>query len=200
MISGIGIPPEYLSYSEQTEFARSLAMMNGKFVRSVIMYQKEFANKFTKMFRILYKNEFLSNLDLEEKKKLQKKINKKEIDKNKTEKENNANDVQTDNALLKDTVFDLNSITIRFPSPQSLNMTAMKEQIDSTNEIIEFISRTLVSEDDAERSASFKRLLTQDLLSSFDWNKYNELLKISDIDSMEEKLNKADGENSSGGY
>jgi len=34
MISGMGIPPEFLSYSEQTEFARSLGMMNGKFVLS----------------------------------------------------------------------------------------------------------------------------------------------------------------------
>jgi len=57
MISGVGIPKDFLSYSD-TEFVRSLAMQNGKFIRSIIVKQSMMAEGFNKLIRMIYKNEF----------------------------------------------------------------------------------------------------------------------------------------------
>jgi hypothetical protein len=172
MISGLGIPPEYLSYTENTEFARSLGMMNGKFVRSIIVKQKIYGEQFTKMFRLLYKNEFM---------------NEKDLQKSSTKNKNNTNDIKTN----KDIIFNLNSLSVKFPSPQSLNMSAQSEQINASNDIIEFVVRTLVDDDNQELQTEFRRQVTQDILSSFDWYKYNNILEQSKITLVENKLEKA---------
>jgi hypothetical protein len=66
MISGMGIPAAFLGYSDEVEFARSLTMMNGRFVRSVISWQSVFAEQFTQMVRMIYKSEYSSLEEYEE--------------------------------------------------------------------------------------------------------------------------------------
>lgn len=58
MISGMGIPNSFLSYADEMEFARSVSMMNGMFLRTIISLQKQFAEKFSDLYRLLYKNEY----------------------------------------------------------------------------------------------------------------------------------------------
>jgi len=201
MISGIGIPPEFLSYSEQTEFARSLGMMNGKFVRSILVWQKIFGTQFTKLFRLLYQNEYLNDYDINKIKKELKKIEKNSTKDDtilvdtKAEKEQ----VERTKDLLNDNFFDLESLSVKFPPPQALNMTTITERINNSRDIIEFITTTLVSQDDAELQEEFKREVTKDMLSTFDWNKYEQLLDKAKINKTETKMKKASMEETSDG-
>lgn len=160
MISGLGIPPEFLSYSEQTEFARSLAMQNGKFVRAIIVKQKIFAEQFSTLMRLLYENEFL----------------------------NNDNDKNNDNK------FDTNRIRVEFPSPSSLNMTNLSEQISNSTQIIDFITNTLVGENETDEKlkTEVKREVSKKILPSFDWDMYEDLLTKCKANVTKENLtNKA---------
>jgi len=200
MISGIGIPPEFLSYSEQTEFARSLGMMNGKFVRSILVFQTMFGDQFTKMFRLLYKNEYLNDYDLKKKQRDLKKLNSRENDETilvDTEKERNK--VAKDKSLLEDTYFDLDSLTVKFPPPQALNMTTITERITNSRDIIDFVTQTLVDPNDAELSTEFKRELTKDLLSTFEWDKYEKLLEKAKINKTETSIKNASMSGDDGG-
>jgi len=188
LISGLGLPPEYLSYSEQTEFARSLGMMNGKFVRSIIMYQKIFGEQFTKLFRKIYEYEYLEENVIAADKKRYNQLNNitKNIDgDDKTEVERSA--ILNKN-VNQDENFDVNIITIKFPSPQALNISTLNEQVNSFKEIIDFIVAVMVPEDDDKLTGRFRRTLTQDMLSNFDWNKYNDILKEARVEKTDEEL------------
>jgi len=192
MISGIGIPPEFLSYSEQTEFARSLGMMNGKFVRSILVWQKILGRQFTKMFRLLYQNEFLNDYDLARAKKEFKKLNQKSKDDTilvdtKEEKEN----VDKASVMFENTFFNLESLSVQFPPPQALNMTTITERINNSRDIIDFVTSTLVDQNDAELQYEFKRELTKDVLSTFDWDKYEKLLDKAKTNKTETKIKNA---------
>jgi hypothetical protein len=205
MISGMGIPPEYLSYAEQTEFARSLGMMNGKFVRTIIVYQKVFGEQFTKLFRILYKNEFLDDYTLKQKKQTLKKKkikNKGEIGTVDTKEEKEAVDKET--KIANNEQFNLNNLEVRFPSPQSLNMTALNEQISNSQQVIEFLVASLVDPNNQELTESVKREITKEVLSSFDWSKYEDIVDQAKIKLTEDKIKQAsvqtgEGEDMSGG-
>ncbi len=61
MLSGMGVPPAHLGYTEDLELAKTLAMINGKFIRRVITFQKAYGPKATKFITILYKNEYGSS-------------------------------------------------------------------------------------------------------------------------------------------
>ena len=54
MISGTGIPEAFLGLREEVEFARTLTMQNGNFVRKVIQWQIDIATSFTELFRNVY--------------------------------------------------------------------------------------------------------------------------------------------------
>ena len=58
MISGMGIPASFLSYADEMEFARSVSMMNGMFLRMIVGYQKSLGDAFSETYRTLYKNEY----------------------------------------------------------------------------------------------------------------------------------------------
>jgi len=205
MISGMGIPPEFLSYSEQTEFARSLGMMNGKFVRSILVWQKILGRQFTKLFRLLYQNEFLNDYDISKAKKEMEKLNNVTTDENGlVDNKEEKNKVDKTSSLLNDIFFNLEKLSVKFPPPQALNMTTITERINNSREIIEFVAATLVDQDDAELQFEFKRELTKDILNTFDWEKYEKILEKSELNKTESKIKKASsqGEESSdnGGF
>jgi hypothetical protein len=68
MISGMGVPATFLQYSDEIEFAKGLSMQNLKFAKSVGVFQKMFGERFSNVFRTLYRNEYLFNDPSERKK------------------------------------------------------------------------------------------------------------------------------------
>jgi len=191
MISGMGIPPEFLSYSEQTEFARSLGMMNGKFVRAIIVKQKVYAEQFSQLVRLLYKNEYLNahSDDAKEKKAKEFFLNKAKGNLSVTDEHERAQLSKLETEY-KNILFDLNLIEVKFPSPQSLNMTALAEQINNSQAVIDFIVNTLCDDDNTELKEATKKAITQDILSTFDWEKYEKIYEKSKVELVNDAIEK----------
>lgn len=58
MISGLGMPSSYLSYSDEMDFARSVSMVHGMFLNNVVSCQKPLGGQYTGAYQKLYRNEF----------------------------------------------------------------------------------------------------------------------------------------------
>jgi hypothetical protein len=59
MIGGTGVPRALIDDAENVEFARTLAMQNGNFVRMICSYQHMFERKMTQFIQMLYRNEYI---------------------------------------------------------------------------------------------------------------------------------------------
>ena len=69
MISGTGVPQVFIGLKEEVEYARTLAMQNGVFVRATTRWQQEIADGYTELLRKLYEatwpeDELLSTSDI----------------------------------------------------------------------------------------------------------------------------------------
>ena len=58
MIAGTGVPRSLIEDTDNIEFARTLAMQNGNFIRMIVSYQHMFERKFTRLVQTLYSNEY----------------------------------------------------------------------------------------------------------------------------------------------
>lgn len=164
MISGMGIPASFLSYSDEMEFARSVSQMNSMFLRTIVAYQKYLGYGFSGIFRKLYRNEFGQEEEL-------RKYNKKDDE--------------------KINVVDYDSIEIRFPSPATLNLTNLSEQLNVVREVSEFITTTLLGETgamDPSKKDSLQKQVVKDLMQNVDWNKYEDILEHLPMEQIEDKL------------
>jgi hypothetical protein len=89
-------------------------------------------------------------------------------------------------------LIDINSIKVRFPSPATLNMNNISEQIQAVGGNAEFIAQQLIpqkadgSNDDIRMKLQAK--IVQDLLPGIDWEKYEEFKKDINIDGTEETI------------
>jgi len=179
MISGLGIPPDFLSYSD-AEFVRSLAMQNGKFVRRIIVLQKIFGDGFSELIQKLYVNEYGENIP-----------NKTNVDKKvEVKEEDNLVNEAVDNKI-KNLTIQIDKIRAEFPPPSSLNMTNMAEQINNSSDIIEFVVNTIIGEstEDAEiLRDNLKRSVAKSLVPSIAWNKYEAMNNAAKVDETEIKL------------
>ena len=161
MISGIGVPPTLLSYDQDVEFSRSVSSMNGKFVRSVISYQKPLGLTFTGIYRSLYKNEY--------------ELTKTEESKDKKED--------------TEVVVDLSKISVKFPSPANLMMTNMIEQISSARDIIEFLVTTMVGTEASPKiKDEVTKNITKNILPNFNWEMYEKIMEKVKMSLQKESL------------
>ncbi len=188
MISGIGVPSTFLNYADEVEFMKSLAMQNGKFVRAIIHYQKMFGHYFSELYRKIYKNEFIYR----EEDSAVKTENAKENKNVKNEKENGESELVS-----------YEKIQVKFPSPSSLNMTNMIEQINNSKDIIDYIVTTLIGEnsDEGVKKYAVKAIAT-DMIPSIDWERYEKLISKSIIEKNRDdllKLGADSGDASAGG-
>jgi hypothetical protein len=84
-------------------------------------------------------------------------------------------------------VVDVKSIVATFPSPASLNMTNLTDQIQVVDQNAEFISNNLVDPDpmgeNVVAKGKLKSLIIQDLLPSINWEKYKMMKEEIDIEA-----------------
>ena len=165
MISGMGIPASFLSYADEMEFARSVSQMNSMFLRTIVSYQKYLGYGFSGIFRKLYRNEYAYEEEM-----------------NVFEKRDSEEKVVSVN---------YESIEVRFPSPATLNLTNLSEQLNVVREVSDFITTTLLGEAgiaDPNKKDSLQRQVVKDLMQNVDWVKYEDMLNHLPIDQIEEKL------------
>jgi hypothetical protein len=95
-------------------------------------------------------------------------------------------------------VVDLKSIHASFPSPASLNMTNLTDQIQVVDQNAEFIATNLVEPDPTGGSevakGKLKSLIIQDLLPSINWEKYKMMKDEIDIEAVRSKVKQPQGD------
>lgn len=143
MLSGMSVPTNLIESINDVNFARTLSAQNANFVRNIIRYQKLLTIPFSRLYQLLYKNEYRY-----------------------------ANDKETD----IDKKIDIEQIKCHFPSPASLNMSNMTEQIQSVDANAEFISSQILppTQDGSTENTriKLKSEIVKDLMPGVDWEKY----------------------------
>lgn len=179
VISGIGVPYNYIDATNDIDFARSLSMQNQGFVKKIIYYQQIFGRYFTKVIRKIYEYEF----------------GKTEHDKARDSKlaaqqKNKAGKKTTSTELDRDLLIDPENIEIVFPEPVFLNVTTSNEQIDATNNTIEYVSGLYLQEEATEDEKNhFKRVLAREVfLKHLDWDRYDDAFRTFKKEMNENKI------------
>ena len=199
IIAGTGVPAAFVGYSEEVSFARTLTMDNGRFLRRVIKHQVYYGKAATHLVRLLWDNEFLS-LEDHEKSTLNDdddpggKDEKSKNEKSEGDKKTSLNERDEDKKGKEDG-FKSSSIIARFPSPATLNVSNMTEQMQQVDTYSDFIARVMVGEtDDANYRRTFIESVVTDLLPSIPWARYRKHLneakdvrKRPSADNMDEE-------------
>ena len=175
MISGIGVPASFISYTDEMEFSRSVSMMNGMFLRKTVIYQGILGDPYSEFYRRLFYNEFIRGKENEFKKSSD--INKEMVD-------------NKENSKSTTSMIDYKRIEVKFPSPASLNMTNLTDQINSVTPIVEFLTNVLVGQDsqDVEKKQKFMKVVVKKYMPNIDWSYFENLLGEEEVRSIEDKL------------
>ncbi|WP_368880306.1 hypothetical protein [Proteus mirabilis] len=195
--TGMGVPSSFVSEVENVEFAKTLSMQNGRWLRDIIADQAILGRAYTDLVRLIYFLEYRVG-ELEEK------------------DEDTKPGVNRDmSSELK--TFDISAISIRFPSPSSLNLTNLVDQmsnvktyIDGFDDILDvsaFANGTPINED-AETSIQkrFKLAMTKRLIPNIDWEAFESTMTevMTDFirDEVKNSATKKENEESSesGGF
>lgn len=88
--------------------------------------------------------------------------------------------------------FDINKLKVTFPTPEFLNVSNINEQIGNHSNTIEFIMNTYFDQNSSDevqekKKHIFKREVTKKLVTSIDWDEFDNIL-----DRVERTINKED--------
>lgn len=174
IISGTSVPANYIDSEAEVDFASSLAMTNNNFVRNIISFQADFGEWFSYIFRILYKNEFPSEL-----------------------KSNNKVSEKDDKKNIKLNYVDLNSINVEFPSPTVLLAKNYGEQIGNVTTLVDYVTNIMYGETgNDEDKVKFKKKVTEEYyLTTLPWKEFDEIKKSLEIEKTGDSLKKNSSEN-----
>ena len=169
-IAGTGVPVNYIDASREVDFARNLSMQNATFVRSIVVHQHMFSKAFTKLIRLLYRNEFMYEGD-----------DKK--DKGTKKKDKNENEI------------DVDDITVKLPPPISLNITNVNDQINNASQTLDFITNIYIDENNPDYATrlKFRKKAVRKLLPHIDWNEYDALFESALVEEVEDKIKGSGG-------
>lgn len=168
VISGTGVPLNYIDAEAETDYARSLAMQNNGFVRKVVNYQKSFGAFFTEVLQRLYYLEYKDYKSQDE-----------------TELNNKISAIE---AYFPAPVF-LNLGNI------NEQVSAVQQMVDFLAPLE--VPEDAEEEDNAKLNRLFKKeLIKQEFMNSLDFEKYEDILeqikKKMDQDKKEEELFNSD--------
>lgn len=161
MISGMGIPASFLSYADEMEFARSVSMMNGMFLRMIVGYQKSLSEAFSNTYRKLYRNEYENSAA-------------------NTEEENIGNLLDYD--LIKaefpcPATLNMSNLNEQIGSTQTVVEYVVNTLVGTT-------------EQDEQKRDYLTREVTKDFMTNINWDHYQEMLDKYRVDKVEEALKK----------
>lgn len=160
--SGMGIPAAYVADAENIEFAKTLSMQNGRYLREIISEQIIPSHGYSELLRKLYNLYYKSNSSL---------VNKSTRYKDKKlKKQDELLDVDSLHNI------DLNGISIKFPAPANLGFNMLNEQLSNVQSLVENIVNVIDTKslgvDDGQSDDvknQLKAKLTRKFLPSLDW-------------------------------
>jgi hypothetical protein len=91
-------------------------------------------------------------------------------------------------------IVDVKSIQVHFPSPATLNMTNITDQMQVVEQNSEFITNTLIPQDptgmNETKRQKLKSMIVEDLMPAIDWDKYKEFREQAIVDDVAEDIKK----------
>lgn len=169
-VSGTGVPESYIDETHNVEFARTLAMQNQAFVRSIVCYQSDFSEYYSKIMQKLYYNEYMIN-----------------------DETNNVNLSIHNKKKNRDSTIDLNDIKVKFNPPIYLNLTSTNDQISNASTTIDFIISVYINDEDEDavvKKLEFKKALAEQyFLPTMDWESFNRIYEENKINDIKKKVN-----------
>ena len=163
IFSGIGLPSAYLTEVENIDFAKTLAMQNSRFIRDIVSEQVRFGFGYSELLKKLYKMEYRGTAT----------------------EEQDKDDKKSALHLL-----DVETIEVRFPSPVSLNMTNMNDQINNLNTLIDALTEVIEvkAEDKDAATPIFKREMYKKYLPNLNWEDIEEIVAKVQKDVRKAKI------------
>lgn len=173
MVSGLGIPSALIEAIEEIDLAKTLTMVNQRFLREVVSYQKQYQKIINKFMRRLYENQFGT----------EEKISKKS--------KSNENDF---------TVIDPNLIEFKLPAPSALNMVNAIEAMNNAGEIVAKLVeikcpdlQSFATNEDKTREheltkAKFTEAAYKTYWKVIDWKQIDEMYDRAEKDAIGELL------------
>lgn len=182
-----GVPYNYIDASTDIDFSRTLAIQNQGFVKTIVSHQGTFSDYYTKVIQKLWKYEF------EEDEKPIKTVAKEIV----------GDQAASGSETLDEDTSSLSSefVKVLFPAPTALNASSISDQINTTEQLIEYLAGLYYEEDDESQKQRriFKRNLARKVyLTNIDWNLIDSVKDTTDEDykkeNIEAKLKPADGD------
>jgi hypothetical protein len=176
-IGGTGVPVNYIDATQDVDFARSLAMQNSTFVRTVVSDQQSFSASFSLLMRMLYRNEYLDTR------------------RNPSDKEDAKNNGKQ-KASTEATNVDLDDISVLFPPPITLNLNNINDQISNSSQTLDFVTSVYIDETEADptKKLNFRKKVVRKLIKTIDWDEMDALFEESEMDSAEDSLKKSNND------
>ena len=85
--------------------------------------------------------------------------------------------------------FDISSISVSLPSPASLNMTNLADQVSTVSGVVDFIVQTITGQNaDPDDADSIRRVITAKYIPGINWNEIDELINKNAIDKVSDEL------------
>jgi hypothetical protein len=208
IFSGIGLPSAYLTEAENVDFAKTLAMQNSRHIRDILTDQNLLGIGYSCILRNLFNKKFIDNgtkttIEKEEKENstdgysqlVFNKSNTETINNDKKEK-NKKNSKDSEKTNSSNTIYEtinLQSIRVLFPSPMSLNMTNLNDQISNFTSFLQPIIETITWNSDEDKTAG-SAILTKKYLrkyiSAIDWDEFDNMITETKSELNKEKLRK----------
>ena len=182
IIGGMGVPAAFVGYSEEVAFARSLTMDNGRFLRRVIRHQKHFGRAASRLFRMIWRNEYSTLEELVGEKRAGESAERKA-------------DGRTEDPLHE---LDVSKISVVYPSPATLNMTNLADAINQGEPVADFIVNNVASGKNDDVKGELKRMVLKDLMPQIHWNKYEDMLDVAEEKAARVKTISGGGEGGGG--
>jgi acylphosphatase len=197
IIGGMGVPAAFVGYSEEVAFARSLTMDNGRFLRRVVRHQKHYGKAASKVYQILYRNEYISLDQLTGAAKQtdpdEKKPDEKDASEGKSKAKGKAGQAKSADAAAEaenrmDSV-EISQIFVRFPSPATLNLTNMSDAINQAQPVSDFLVETVAAGESDETKGAFKKRVMRELMPQVHWDRYEKMLEEARVEAERKKVN-----------
>lgn len=209
ILTSVVVPPA-IAGIEDVEYARTLAMQNGRFLRKVLQYQGMYQEPCSKVYRMLYANEFMpsswkaqysdaigdinSYLARSDVKSFLSGIRGAKPE----EYTQDSNKTDRKDTSIDQIIFDL--LHCRFNQPFQLILQNLSEGIRNFTEYAESLTPLFYgqSPEDENEVATFKLELAKNLLPQIPWEEYDEIMLRAKIDKTHKNLKKGDEEGGGG--
>jgi hypothetical protein len=187
IFSGMGLPSAFLTEIENIDFAKTLSMQNARFIRDIVGEQVILGPGYSKVLRQLFKIEYHNLTEKEEGNEDTNPYSTTAEDKDKKEGDNQIDIMRS---------IDEDSVEVKFPSPMSLNMANMVDQMSNINQFADpLVDCINWGDKDAETGkVLMKRELYKEYVTGIDWEKFDGMVSkvMQDLTKLAIKKNVKD--------